>query len=102
MKTKGKWSNPASGLSPSTINSDISTLKELLKWMIRLKQLDCNKVGDIPRARDRTNYREESNQAFFPSEWSKMCDQLYKFDQNIEGLRKYHNETYKEVKWKCR
>ena len=102
VKTKGKWSSAASGLSPSTINSDKSTLKELLKWMVRNKQLDFNKVGDIPRARDRTNYREESNPAFFPAEWSRMCDQLYKFDQNIEGLGKYHNETHEEVKWKRR
>ena len=98
VKTKGKCINPASGLSPSTINSDISTLKELLKWMIRHKQLDFNKVGDIPRARDRTNYREASNPAFFPPEWSRMCDQSYKFDQNIQDLGKYHNETYEEVK----
>ena len=57
VKTKGKWRSTASDLSPSTINSDISTLKELLMWMIRHKQLDFNKVGDIPRARDRNNYR---------------------------------------------
>ncbi len=100
VKTKCKWISNVSGLSPSTINSDISTLKELLKWMLRHKQLDFNKVGDIPRASDRTNYREESNPAFSSPEWSRMCDQLYKFDQNIEGLRKYHNETYEEVKWK--
>ena len=31
VKTKGKGSNPAFGIPPSTINSDISTLKELLK-----------------------------------------------------------------------
>jgi len=31
-----------------------------------------------------------------------MCDQLYKFDQNIQDRGKYHNETYEEVKWKRR
>ena len=102
VKTKGKWNSSASGLSPSTINSDISTLKELLKWLVRNKDLNFNNIGEIPRARDRTNYREECNPAFFPPEWRKMCDVLYQFDQNIEGLGKFHNQSDEEIKWKRR
>mgnify|MGYP003136826085 FL=1 len=102
VKTKGKWNSSASGLSPSTINSDICTLKELLKFLVKKKQLDFNNIGEIPRARDRTNYREESNPAFFPAEWRKMCDVLYQFDQNVKDLGKYHHQSDEEVKWKRR
>lgn len=102
VKTKGKWGSVANGLSSSTINSDISTLKELLKWLGKKDILDANKIGEIPRARDRKNYREDANPAFFPDEFVRMKDVLYKFDQNIEDKGKYHNESHEEVKWKRR
>ncbi len=102
VKTKGKWNCAANGLSPSTINSDISTLKELLNWLGKKEMLDANKIGEIPRARDRKNYREDANPAFFPDEFARMKDVLYKFDQTIEGKGKFHNETDEEVRWKRR
>ena len=93
IQTKGKWKTATSGLAPSTINSDISTLKEFLAWCVKKEYLDPRKVGDIPRARDQKNYREESNPAFFPDEFARMKDQLYKFDTKCKD---------EEDKWKKR
>ena len=102
VKTKGKWKSAASGLSASTINGDINTLKELLNWLIKKRILDPRKLGEIPRARDDKNYRDESNPAFFPEEFARMKDELFKFDQNIEGSGKFHNISDEEMKWKKR
>ena len=93
VKTKGKWKSAASGLAPSTINSDINTLNEFLKWCCRKEYLDPRKVGEIPKAKDQKNYREESNPAFFPDEFARMKDVLYKFDQKCKD---------DEDKWKKR
>ena len=93
IQIKGKWKTATSGLAPSTINSDISTLKEFLSWCVKKEYLDPRKVGDIPRARDQKNYREESNPAFFPDEFARMKDQLYKFDTKCKD---------EEDKWKKR
>ena len=40
IQTKGKWKSSTSGLAPSTINSDISTLKEFLSWCVKKEYLD--------------------------------------------------------------
>ena len=93
IQTKGKWKTATSGLAPSTINSDISTLKEFLAWCVKKEYLDPRKVGDITRARDNKNYREEANPAFFPDEFARMKDQLYKFDTKCKD---------EEDKWKKR
>ena len=93
IKTKGKWKCAASGLAPSTINSDINTLKEFLKWCCHKEYLDPRKVGEIPKAKDQKNYRDEANPAFFPDEFARMKDVLYKFDQNCID---------EEDKWKKR
>ena len=40
VETKGKWSTTADGLSVSTINSDVTTINELMNWMIKRNLLD--------------------------------------------------------------
>ena len=93
MKVKGRWKSATSGLSTSTINSDITTLRNLLKWMVKRELLDPKNLGEIQKLKDRTNYREESNPAFLPEEFILLKDELYKFDQNIEN---------EELRWKHR
>ena len=93
ISTKGKWKTSTSGLSASTINSDISTLCEFLKWCCNREYLDPRKFGDIPRPKDRKDYREDANPAFFPDEFARFKDVLYKFDQNCLD---------EEEKWKKR
>ena len=93
IQTKGKWKVATSGLAPSTINSDITTLREFLSWCVKKEYLDPRKVGEVPRARDQKNYREESNPAFFPDEFARMKDELYKFDTKCRD---------EEDKWKKR
>lgn len=93
IKTKGKWKNSTSGLAPSTINSDISTLVELLKWFCKREYLDPRKLGEIPKAKDQKNYRDEANPAFFPEQFARMKDELYKFDTSCKD---------EEEKWKKR
>tara|TARA_B100000427_G_scaffold327720_1_gene339121 strand:- start:836 stop:2281 length:1446 start_codon:yes stop_codon:yes gene_type:complete len=83
VKTKGKWKSATEGLTPSTINSDISTLKELLKYLINENKLQSFNLDLIKRAKDRTNYREDSNPAFLPDEWQKMNDVLYTWDKDL-------------------
>ena len=82
VKTKGKWKTKASGLSASTINSDLATLNEILNFLVKRELLDPRKKGDLPKVRDRKNYREESNPAFLPDEFDRFKGELYKFDQN--------------------
>lgn len=93
VKEKGKWSSVTSGLSTSTINSDITTLRSLLKWMVKRDLLDPRKLPEIHKLKDRTNYRDEVNPAFFPEEFARFKDKLYQFDQNIDD---------EESKWKRR
>ena len=83
VTTKGKWKGKAEGLTPSTINSDISTLKELLKWLIGEERLDPINLDLIKRTKDKTNYQEESNPAFLQHDWEKMKDILYKWDKEL-------------------
>jgi len=93
IQTKGKWKSATAGLAPSTINSDITTLREFLDWCVKKEYLDPRKVGEIPKARNQKNYREEANPAFFPEQFSRMKDELYKFDQGCKD---------EEDKWKRR
>ena len=93
VKQKGKWKFVTNGLSTSTINSDITTLRSILKWLVKRELLDPKKLPEVPKLKDRKNYREEANPAFLPDEFSRLKDVLYKFDQNIDD---------EEQKWKHR
>ena len=91
IQVKGKWKSATSGLAPSTINSDITTLREFLWWCVKQEYLDPRKLGEISKARDQKNYREEANPAFFPEEFARMKGHLYKFDTRCKD---------EEDKWK--
>jgi hypothetical protein len=93
IQTKGKWKTVTSGLAPSTINSDISTLREFLNWCVEKEYLDSRQIGLIKKATDNTDYREEANPAFFPDDFARMKDELYKFDTGCKD---------EEDKWKKR
>lgn len=90
---KGKWKSETQGLSASTINSDITTLTEMLSWLCERDILDPKKFGKIPRVKDRKNYRVESNPAFTPDEFRLFKDHLYQFDRAVDD---------EESKWKRR
>ena len=83
LEVKGKWKTKTSGLNPSTINSDLCTLKELLKYLINEGKLTPINLDLIKRAKDRTNYREDANPAFIHHEWEKMKDVLYTWDKEL-------------------
>ena len=93
IKTKGKWKTETAGLSAGTINSDITTIKSILNWMVEKELLDPKKKPELKKLRDRTNYRDEANPAFLPDDWSKFESELYKIDKGIDDL---------ETTWKRR
>ena len=81
IETKGKWKTATSGLSVSTINSDLSTLNELLNWMIRQNMLDGNIRCVIPKLRNRKDFAEDANPAFMPDEWDAVKSLLMEWVQ---------------------
>ena len=72
VNTKGKWDTPTEGLEVATINSDISTINELLKWMIDEEIIDAGNVIFPKQEPDLKNYRVEANPAFFPEPWENL------------------------------
>jgi integrase len=81
---KGKWHTETKGLSTGTINSDITTLKAILNWMVEREMLDPKKKPDLKKLKDRKNYRDEANPAFLPEDWKKFCHQLYAIENGID------------------
>lgn len=84
VKQKGKWKTQSTGLSVGTINSDITTLRAVLNWMIDKELLDPKNKPDVKKLKDRKNYRDEANPAFLPEDWKKFCDELYSLENCIE------------------
>ena len=93
IKQKGKLKNQTNGLSESTINSDITTLNEFLFWLEGRGVIQHKNIGKIPKVKDRKNYKEEANPAFFPDEFTQFKDVLYRSDQNVSD---------EEARWKRR
>ena len=85
---KGKWKTETSGLSASTINADITTLKAILNWMVEREMLDPKKKPEIKKVKDRKNYRDEANPAFLPDDWRKFCDELYLIEKGVNDEEK--------------
>ena len=81
---KGKWQKETLGLSTGTINSDITTLKAVLNWMVEREMLDPKKKPELKKLKDRKNYRDEANPAFLPEDWKKFCSELYEVEKGIE------------------
>lgn len=72
VQVKGKWGTAADGLSVSTINSDITTLLEMLNWMVKRDLLDASSLPVIDKLRNRKVFAEDSNPAFMPDEWDAL------------------------------
>ena len=85
MQKKGKWSSATEGLSVSTINSDLSTLNELLGWMVKRNTLDANDFPIIQKLRNRKEFKEDANPAFMPDEWDAVKSALAEFVQIRDG-----------------
>ena len=58
VKTKGKWNKESDGLNVSTINSDITTINELLKWMIDEELVDPRNVRLAAVEKDNRDMRD--------------------------------------------
>ncbi|QPN64492.1 hypothetical protein [Synechococcus sp. CBW1004] len=90
---KGKWKSDTNGLSAGTINSDITTLKAILSWMVDNEMLDPKKKPEVKKIKDRKNYRDEANPAFLPDHWKRFSDELYAIEkQSLD----------QETRWKRR
>ena len=74
-----------SSLSVSTINSDLSTLNELMGWMVRRNILDANDFPIIQKLRNRKEFKEDANPAFMPDEWDAVKSALSEFVRIREG-----------------
>ena len=93
VETKGKWSNQTNGLSVSTINSDLSTLNELFGFLVKRDLLDPRKFPELVKLKDKKDYREESNPAFFPDEWEAFKDVLKKYvAESTDDLQKWKRQ----------
>ena len=79
---KGKWKTETKGLAVSTINSDLTTLNELLNWCVKKDLLEFKDWGDIEKLRDRTDYSEDANPAYFPDQWEQVKSVLKEYENN--------------------
>lgn len=93
VKQKGKWRTDTKGLSIGTINSDITTLRAFLNWLVERELLDPKKIPDIKKLKDRTNYKDEANPAFLPDDWKRFEVELYSIETEV---------TDEELRWKRR
>ena len=84
VETKGKWNTATSGLSVTTINSDLATLNALMGWMVERNILDANSSPRVKKLRDRKEYKEDANPAFMPDEWDAVKSQLTEWVQKRE------------------
>ena len=85
VQEKGKWKSATKGLSVSTINSDLSTLNELLGWMVKRNILDANDFPIIQKLRNRKEFKEDANPAFMPDEWDAVKSALSEFVRIRDG-----------------
>ena len=51
VKTKGRWNTPCDGLEVETINSDISTIREFLDWIVDEEMIDPRKIRNLREKR---------------------------------------------------
>ena len=85
VQEKGKWKTSTKGLSVSTINSDLSTLNELLGWMVKRSILDANDFPIIQKLRNKKEFKEDANPAFMPDEWDAVKSSLSEFVRIRDG-----------------
>ena len=95
VSTKGKWKSAATGLAISTINSDISTLREFFDWCVRKQFLDYLKKPHIEKLRDRKDYSQESNPAFMPEDWERVKDALKIYvAESADEVQHWHRQWF--------
>ena len=85
VQSKGKWKSTTQGLSVSTINSDLSTLNELLGWMVKRNILDANDFPIIQKLRNKKEFKEDANPAFMPDEWDAVKSSLTEYVRIKDG-----------------
>ena len=85
VEEKGKWKSSTKGLSVSTINSDLSTLNELLGWMVKRSILDANDFPIIEKLRNKKEFKEDANPPFMPDEWDAMKACLSEWVKIVDG-----------------
>ena len=96
VPVKGKWKTETKGLAISTINSDLTTLNELLNWCVKKDLLEFKNWGDIEKLRDRTDYSEDANPAYFPDQWEQVKSVLKEYENNEpDPVKKWAKCWYK-------
>ena len=85
VETKGKWKTNTQGLSVSTINSDLTTLNDLMGWMVKRNILDANDLPIIQKLRNKKEFKEDANPAFMPDEWDAVKACLNEFVKSKDG-----------------
>lgn len=85
VEEKGKWKTSTKGLSVSTINSDLTTLNDLMGWMVKRSILDANHFPIIQKLRNRKDFKEDANPAFMPDEWDAVKACLNEFVKIKDG-----------------
>lgn len=96
VTTKGRWNNDSKGLAVSTINSDITTLNELLDWCVRNDLLEFRNWKKIKKLRDNKDYREDANPAYMPDEWEQIKKTIIDWENaETDPVRKWKRRWYK-------
>ena len=87
VEIKGQWKKATKGLSASTINSDITTINELMSWMVKRNYLDANSFPLITKLRQTKECSDDANPAFLPGEWDAMksCMNRWVEDNDMEA-----------------
>jgi len=89
---KGKWKSETKGLAISTINSDLTTVNELLSWCVQQDLLEFKNWGDMGKLRDRKDYREDANPAYMPDEWEQVKNLLKDYENSEnDPIKKWKN-----------
>ena len=96
VKTKGRWNTDSKGLAVSTINSDITTLNELLAWCVQNDLLEFRVWKKIEKLRDKKDHREDSNPAYMPDEWEQIKKTIIDWENDeSDPVRKWKRRWYK-------
>jgi len=81
VETKGRWKTATPGLSVATINSDLTTLNDLMIWMVERNLLDAKSVPKVNKLRSSKEHKDDANPAFMPDEWDAVKSQLMEWVQ---------------------
>ena len=96
VKTKGKWKTSTRGLAISTINSDITTLNEMMKWCIRYEIVELKNWVEVERWTDDKDHREDSNPAYMPDDWEVIKQTLFDWENaEVDPIKKWKKCWYK-------